>query len=211
MSLSPEAKHFFYVYNPDTAWYLGFEQKLEVDALPDSFGGYSADLDAVFLMMWTNRQTMIKIDGEAGRKAVFHLLLPAYQAYTIKDRFALDQSLAPLVIKGYRYGSQYLANFTFCVIPNNVVLEEVGNIFVSDNIRQKYRFNALMRAAYGAILLAFLGVVLTVTSWGLGVVVVIGAILLFPATLLYLIKEEHSGRPLRALGPPSVREEILGQ
>ena len=207
MSLSPKARHLFYVYNPDTVWYSDFEKQLEVDTLPDSFGGYSADLDAIFLTMWSNRQTMIQLDGDVGRKAVFHLLLPTYQAYTIKDTFAFDQSLAPLVVKGYRYGSQCLASFQFSVIPNNIVLQDVGNIFVSDNRRTQYRFHVLYRALCSAILLAVIAAVLAAASWALGAFLFVIACLLFPATMVYLYWEEHSGRVVRVIGPPTVREE----
>ncbi|CZR56035.1 uncharacterized protein PAC_05923 [Phialocephala subalpina] len=47
-------KHVFYVYHSDIVWVPDFESLREERPLPQSFGGYSSDIDAIFLLMWSN-------------------------------------------------------------------------------------------------------------------------------------------------------------
>jgi hypothetical protein len=129
--------HYFYVYHPDTVWHSGFENRLGQEPLPASFGGYSNDLEAIFLLMWANRQTRIREDQHAGHKAVFYLLLPAYDVYAINDRLIVDPSVGPLVIKGYTYQSHCLAHFRFFYIPNNCILQDVGNLHDEDSVKRR--------------------------------------------------------------------------
>jgi hypothetical protein len=112
----------FYVYNLDTVWHTDFEQQLEDEPLLEQFGGYSADLDAIFLLMWTNRRSLIEMDEESGRKAVFHLLLLIYHPYAINDRLIIEQGLGTLVIKGYHYGGRSLIYFRFYWMLGDIIL-----------------------------------------------------------------------------------------
>jgi hypothetical protein len=118
----------FYVYNPDTVWHTDFEQQLEDELLLEQFSGYSTDLDAIFLLMWTNRRSLIEMDEESSRKAVFHLLLPTCHPYAINDRLIIEQGLGTLVIKGYRYGGRSLTYFRLYRMLGDIILQDVENL-----------------------------------------------------------------------------------
>lgn len=51
-------RHAFYVYNPTTSADVVFKQMVRDRPLPASFGGLSSDIEAVFFLMWSNRQTL---------------------------------------------------------------------------------------------------------------------------------------------------------
>jgi hypothetical protein len=78
--------------------------------------------------MWTNRQTLIQRDEKTGKSSVFHLLLPTYQPYAVNGRLIIDESLGPLIIKGYRFGGRCLAYFRFSRKSNGIILKDVENL-----------------------------------------------------------------------------------
>jgi hypothetical protein len=119
-------KHVFYVYNPDTVWVPVFEAWQRKKSLGRCFGGYSSDLQAIFLLMWTNRQTLVET-REDGADIVFHLLVPGDYFYAINQPFIIHPDLSPLVIKGHSYKSKNLFWFNF-EVPPGVTMEKVGNI-----------------------------------------------------------------------------------
>lgn len=123
--------HRFYIYNPDTSWHSNFDDVVGNQPLPASFGGYAADLDAIFLLMWANHQTLVE-STESGADMIFHLLVPTYQAYAIDDPLVIGGGLGPLVINGHRHNGKNLAFFRFMRLPEDVTLQHVGNLHIVD-------------------------------------------------------------------------------
>lgn len=188
-----ESEHRFYVYNPDTSWHSNFKEILENQPLPDSYGGYSADLDAIFLLMWTNRRTSVET-AESGADVIFHLLVPTYQAYAIDDRLVVGEGLAPLIIKGHRHNGENLAFFRFIHLPQNVTLQNVGNLHAL-SLPVRIKSVRIKRA-----------IILLMLSLG-----TIMAFPLFPYSMIPIISGVAGGmvvhmcktkKPDRVLGPP---------
>jgi hypothetical protein len=126
-SSSDGKKHFFYVFHPDTIWYPRFETLLGETPLSKSFRGYSSDIEAIFLLMWTNRKTLVETTDD-GADAVFHLLVPSDRFSAIAEPFVIDPDIGPLVIKGHRYNAANLVWFNILSRPPSVTLQDVGNI-----------------------------------------------------------------------------------
>lgn len=124
---SSDRKHAFYVYHPDTIWVPEFEYLLEDHPLGLSFGGYSSDLLAVFLLMWANRRTLIETT-EDGADVLFHLLVPSDYFGAIGQPFLIHPEIGRLVIKGHVYKGKSLFWFNFQYLPEGVTLQDVGNI-----------------------------------------------------------------------------------
>jgi transcription antitermination factor NusA-like protein len=120
-------KHAFYVYNPDTIWVPEFEILQQNQPLGPSFGGYSSDLQAIFLLMWTNRKTLTE-KKKVGTDVVFHLLVPSAYFGAISQLFVIHPEIGPLVIRGHLYKGKTLFWFNFKAVPEEVTLQDVGNI-----------------------------------------------------------------------------------
>ncbi|PVH67873.1 hypothetical protein DL98DRAFT_555004 [Cadophora sp. DSE1049] len=90
-------RHAFYLYNRTTTADVIFKNKVRQKPFPPSFGGFSSDMEAIFRLMWANRQslraTMPRDEADA---IVFHLIIPAKSTIAILDRMAIHESIGKL-------------------------------------------------------------------------------------------------------------------
>lgn len=121
-------KHFFYLYHPGTDWYPRFEEKRHLQPLGPNFGGYSSDLEALFQMMRANRQTLSENSSD-GKKAMFHLLIPAWNAMAIEQPFLIHEEILPLTIKSQTHDNENLVWLHLPEIPAQLTLEDVGRFW----------------------------------------------------------------------------------
>ncbi|PYH67218.1 uncharacterized protein BO88DRAFT_465718 [Aspergillus vadensis CBS 113365] len=121
-------RHAFYVFNPTTSANEEFRTQVQKRPLLASFGGMCSDLEAVFLLMWQNRQSLRKTDPENADNVIFHLLVPAKRTFAIAERMAIDGGVGKLIIKGHTDEGACYAWFNFVSLPRQVVLHDVGNL-----------------------------------------------------------------------------------
>lgn len=122
-------KHVFYVYNATTSADVGFKQKVRDGPLPASFGGFSSDIEAIFRLMWANRQTLrATMSRDAADAVVFHLLVPAKRTMVISERMLIHESIGKLVIKGHTEEGSCYVRFNFVAVPRQVILHDICNI-----------------------------------------------------------------------------------
>ncbi|PWY89627.1 hypothetical protein BO94DRAFT_515153 [Aspergillus sclerotioniger CBS 115572] len=134
--------HAFYVYNPTTSANVVFKNLLRENPLPASFAGICSDIEAVFLLMWQNRQTLFQTDPQKAKNMQFHLLVPAKRSFAIFERMVIDKGVGKLIIKGHTDEGTCYAWFNFVRVPRHVVLQDVGNLDTdhADRERSDRRF-----------------------------------------------------------------------
>ncbi|KAH0423698.1 hypothetical protein CcaCcLH18_11994 [Colletotrichum camelliae] len=111
-------KHAFYIYNPTTSAEIVFKQKVKEQPLPSSFGGISDDIEAIFRLMWANRQALrATMTREEADKVAFHLLVPAKRTWAMVDPLVIDESIGRLTIKGHMDEGSCYASFNFGRLP----------------------------------------------------------------------------------------------
>lgn len=121
--------HAFYVYNPTSSADVVFKQMVRDRPLPASFGGFSSDLETIFLLMWRSRQTLRETrPKEVADHIVFHLLVPAKRPMAIIERLAIDEGVGKLIIKGHKDEGNCSTWFNFIKIPHQVLLKDIGNL-----------------------------------------------------------------------------------
>ncbi|KAH7010821.1 uncharacterized protein B0I36DRAFT_341157 [Microdochium trichocladiopsis] len=131
-------RHAFYIYNPTTGADVVFKQKVLDDPLPRSFGGFSSDIEAIFRLMWANRQTLRDImPREEADAVVFHLLIPAKRTMAVLDRMAIHESIGKLVIKGHTDEGACLVWLNFVRLPRQVTLHDIRNLNTDLAFREK--------------------------------------------------------------------------
>jgi hypothetical protein len=94
---SPE--HFYFVYHPDNDWHGAFDELVENKPLPASYFGMSNCLDLLCVWMQFLRNSFAR-NGKWGKRAVFHLLVPAYHPLVIEEALEFSERLHPLRIHG---------------------------------------------------------------------------------------------------------------
>jgi hypothetical protein len=98
------AKHLFFVYHPDNDWHSYFNHLVEQHPLSSRFCGMSENLDSLCLWMRFLRIlfSMERRDAMSKKEevVVFHLLIPAYRPFVIKEPLNFSDELQPLNIHG---------------------------------------------------------------------------------------------------------------
>lgn len=122
-------RHAFYLYNRTTTADVVFKNMVRNNPFPPSFGGFSSDLEAIFRLMWANRQTLrATLPRDEADAIVFHLIVPAKRTIAILDRMVIHASIGKLVIKGHMDEGCCYAWFNFVWLPSQVVLHDVRNL-----------------------------------------------------------------------------------
>jgi hypothetical protein len=121
------ANHYFYLFHPDTTWYPVFNERVRENPLSERFGGYSCDLEAIFLWMGLNRRSLVS-QGQDREESVFHLLVSAYYPYAINMAYVISEDVGPLVVEGQLHRGKELAWFKFVKVPEDVSLRHVGDL-----------------------------------------------------------------------------------
>ncbi|KAK5989927.1 hypothetical protein PT974_08190 [Cladobotryum mycophilum] len=119
--------HFFYVWNPETEWHPAFEKQQQKRPLGPQFGGYHHDLATLCLRMRSDRETLIRTTSY-GRTALFHLLIPAYQATVVPHKIRFHEDLLPLTITGPHHDEYPVFPFVWLRIPNRPGQLSTSNI-----------------------------------------------------------------------------------
>ncbi|XDG06062.1 hypothetical protein ABKA04_005677 [Annulohypoxylon sp. FPYF3050] len=152
--------HAFYIYNPTTSADVVFKQKIRDQPLPPCFGGISSDIEAIFRLMWANRQTLRATMPKNKADAVlFHLLIPAKRTMAILDRMAIHEPIGKLVIKGHMDEGSCFAWLNFVELPLEVTLHDIRNLDTDTSDRKRFeeRDEAIMRAGIGCWVIAAVG------------------------------------------------------
>ncbi|KAF2455436.1 hypothetical protein BDY21DRAFT_350826 [Lineolata rhizophorae] len=92
-------KHIYFLYHPDNDWHPDFSELIKRRPLPGNFYGMSENLDA--LSVWMRFLRVVFAERKRwGKSAIFHVLMPAYRPFVIKDPLAFCDKLQPLCLHG---------------------------------------------------------------------------------------------------------------
>ncbi|CAG9945032.1 unnamed protein product [Clonostachys rosea f. rosea IK726] len=119
----PEKGHMFFLYHPSNTWHWRFEELVEADPLPPSFGAISHNLDHLCLCMQAVREQL----GHEDKQTVFHLLIPTWYPVTLDMPLHFPDEVLPLHILGFREGGKALVSFNLPAKQETLVLEDVDN------------------------------------------------------------------------------------
>ncbi|CAG9990316.1 unnamed protein product [Clonostachys byssicola] len=119
----PEEGHMFFLYHPSNTWHWRFEELVEADPLPPSFGAISHNLDHLCLCMQAVREQL----GHEDKQTVFHLLIPTWYPITLDMPLHFPDEVLPLHILGFREGGKALVSFNLPAKQETLVLEDVDN------------------------------------------------------------------------------------
>lgn len=197
--------HAFYIYNPTTSADVVFKQKVREQPLPPCFGGISSDIEAIFRLMWANRQTLrATMPRNTADAVVFHLLIPAKRTMAILDRMAIHESIGKLIIKGHMDEGSCYAWLNFVELPPEVTLHDIRNLDTDTSDRKRFeeRDEAIMRAGIGFWVIAAVGGTLFPPIGLAGAVGFSAACTTVMATPALEAWQKSSRGPLRVLGPP---------
>jgi hypothetical protein len=121
--------HAFYVYNPTTIADVQFREEVEKNPLPSSFAGYGSDIEAIFCLMWANRQTLrATMSKEQADAVVFHLLIPAKGVLAIIEPVAIHESIGKLILKGHTNDDSCYVRLNLARLPSDVTLDGICNL-----------------------------------------------------------------------------------
>ena len=122
---SKTSKNYFFLYHPDTDWNPEFFDYAKKHDLPESFLGMSESLDALCTWMIFLRHNL-----KHGRRARFHLLVPAYQPLVISEPLIIPRDLFPLTVTGHIHNSTPYVWFRLPTFDdlnaNDLELDNVG-------------------------------------------------------------------------------------
>ena len=104
VDVNDKRKHLYFLYHPDTDWLPHFYHLAEQEPLSRKFYGMSENLAALclwmrFLRIVFNAQEGVN-PGKRGKDVVFHLLIPAYRPFVIKEPLDFSDVLQPLCVHG---------------------------------------------------------------------------------------------------------------
>jgi hypothetical protein len=97
--VSESGKDLFFLYHPDTDWHPEFFYLVQNKPLKGNFIGLSENLDALCIWMHWIR-TVLTSMTKGGHRVRFHLLIPAYRPFIIREPLAFSDFLQPLCIHG---------------------------------------------------------------------------------------------------------------
>ncbi|CVL09107.1 uncharacterized protein FMAN_14253 [Fusarium mangiferae] len=126
--IDPRERHMhrFFVFHPDTNWYGAFHRLLGKNRLPAEFCAKADNLDTICRFMQDIRKTLIE-ESSAGRKVVFHLLIPSWYTIHIREPLHFPASLHPLRVKGEKHKGKELVEMNLPAAPANM-LNGVANV-----------------------------------------------------------------------------------
>ena len=114
--------HYFFVYHPDNDWYPKFYRLIIEAPLGSRFGGYTHQIDTVFMFMLATRNQINKEAREAqkrGRPTLpikLHLLIPAYQELLITEPLRIPEEIGDFVMEGRVHGGK---EFVWLNLPDD--------------------------------------------------------------------------------------------